>query len=199
MISQFYNGNLVEAGCDEAGRGCLAGPVVAAAVIFPHGFDIPGIDDSKKLSPSRREVLRREIEKHALAWAVGQADNIEIDKINILNASILAMHRALSRLTLIPEHIIVDGNQFKCYGKIPHTCIVRGDSLFLSISAASILAKTHRDEIMTRLHEKYPVYGWHCNKGYATRFHTCAMESYGTSPLHRKTFRLKSRQLKMEF
>jgi ribonuclease HII len=192
LMNHFDDGILLEAGCDEAGRGCLAGPVVAAAVIFPPGYCNHEIDDSKKLSVSRREALRQEIEHHALAWAVGQADNNEIDEINILNASILAMHRALSQLIPQPGRIIVDGNRFSCYEDIPHTCIVRGDSTYLSIAAASILAKTRRDAIMATLHEEYPEYGWVHNKGYPTCMHAGAIQTYGLSPLHRKSFKLKT-------
>ncbi len=194
MLRQSYLGDLTEAGCDEAGRGCLSGPVVAAAVILPAGYINPMLNDSKKLSVMKRELMRMEIERSALAWGIGLADNNEIDNINILNASILAMHRALSKLTVRPGHILVDGNRFKSFDNIPHTCFVRGDSLFLNIAAASILAKTHRDAIMMELHKKFPVYGWDRNKGYPTAIHIAALNCHGSSPWHRKSFRLKPRQ-----
>ena len=190
MLRSSYKNNVVEAGCDEAGRGCLAGPVVAAAVIFPEGYNDLMVNDSKKLSVSKRNYLRGRIENDALAWAVGVADIAEIDSINILRASILAMHRAISMLSIRPEHIIVDGNYFESYQDIPHACKVKGDSLFLSIAAASILAKTHRDEMIMELHEKFPVYGWNSNKGYPTRTHSAALDSYGPCIYHRRSFRL---------
>jgi ribonuclease HII len=192
MLERLSAEDLMEAGCDEAGRGCLAGPVVAAAVILPPGYNNPEIIDSKKLTASRREILRREIERSAVAWAVGMADNVEIDSINILNASFLAMHRALSQIIPLPQHIIVDGNRFTCYENIPHTCIVKGDSLYLSIAAASILAKTHRDELMANLDKEFPLYGWLYNKGYPTNYHICALGRHGPSPLHRKSFKIKA-------
>jgi ribonuclease HII len=195
MLERLSAGNLIEAGCDEAGRGCLAGPVVAAAVILPPGYTHPEITDSKKLTAPKREILRLEIERSAVAWAVGIADNDEIDSINILNASFLAMHRALSRLLPFPQHIIVDGNRFQCFGKIPHTCIVKGDSLYLSIAAASILAKTHRDKLMADLDKEFPLYGWLNNKGYPTNYHICALDRYGPSPFHRKSFKIKRGEL----
>lgn len=195
MLNCSFSGNNLEAGCDESGRGCLAGPVVAAAVIFPPGYKNEEINDSKKLSAINRELLSTGIRKDAIAWAIGVADNNEIDEINILNASILAMHRALSKLGCVPDNIIVDGNRFDCYAGIPHTCIVKGDSIFLSIAAASILAKTYRDSLMTGFHKKFPVYGWISNKGYPTEFHAAALNIHGPSPLHRKSFKLKPRQL----
>jgi ribonuclease HII len=191
MIERLSADNLIEAGCDEAGRGCLAGPVVAAAVIFPPGYFNPEIVDSKKLSASKRDILRLEIEQSAVTWAIGMADNNEIDSLNILNASFLAMHRALSGLLTLPEHIIIDGNRFTCYRNIPHTCIVKGDSLYLSIAAASILAKTHRDKIMADLDKEFPHYGWFNNKGYPTDYHICALDQHGPSPLHRRSFKIK--------
>lgn len=191
MLRPFYIADVLEAGCDEAGRGCLAGPVVAAAVILPEGYNDLMINDSKKLSASKRDYLRIRIEKNALAWAVGFADNGEIDTINILKASVLAMHRAISLLSPRPEHIIVDGNYFDSYPGIPHTCLVKGDSLFLSIAAASILAKTHRDEMMTGFHKKFPHYGWNSNKGYPTPVHTAALDQYGPCLYHRKSFRIR--------
>lgn len=184
-----------EAGCDEAGRGCLAGPVCAAAVILPPDFTHPWLNDSKQLTERRREMLRPIIEKEALAWAVAMVDNEEIDRINILNASILAMHRALDGLAVRPTSVIVDGNRFKPYGDIPWTTFVKGDGRFGNIAAASILAKTHRDEYMTMLHEKHPEYGWNVNKGYPTAAHRAAIASYGPTPYHRMSFRLLDRQL----
>jgi ribonuclease HII len=199
MLKRTYLEKVYEAGCDEAGRGSLAGPVVAAAVILPSGYSNPMLNDSKKLPAAIREQLREEIENEALAWAVGQADNREIDNMNILQASILAMHRALSQLSPRPRHIIVDGNHFRQFEIIPHTCFVRGDSLYLNIAAASVLAKVHRDMIMMNLHEDYPVYGWAGNKGYATPFHVNALRSNGSSPFHRNSFKIKPRQLSIRF
>ncbi len=198
-LQSSYKVNALEAGCDEAGRGCLAGPVVAAAVILPFSYQNPLLNDSKKLTPSRRDDLRAEVEQNALAWAVGYADNMEIDNVNILQASILAMHRALALLVPQPENIIVDGNCFNSYKDIPYTCIVRGDSVFASIAAASILAKTHRDEMILKLHDKYPVYGWDKNKGYATPMHISALKQYGPSACHRRSFKIKSMQLCLNF
>lgn len=186
-----------EAGCDEAGRGCLAGPVCAAAVILPEGFSHPWLNDSKKLTQRRREELRPIIEAEAVAWAVAMVDHEEIDRINILNASILAMHRALDALTVRPQAVIVDGNRFKPYGDIPWQTFVKGDGRFGNIAAASILAKTHRDELMMRLHEQYPVYGWDVNKGYPTAAHRAAIVAHGPSPCHRMSFRLIDRQLSL--
>jgi ribonuclease HII len=199
MLLQSYKQKVTEAGCDESGRGCLAGPVVAAAVILPAWFNHPLLNDSKQVSPANREILRAEIESTATAWAIGTADNSEIDSMNILNASILAMHRALSMLRTVPEHIIVDGNRFKNFGDVPHICIVKGDSLYMSIAAASILAKTHRDKIMQELHIKYPVYGWQTNKGYPTGFHASALRFHGPCEYHRKSFKLTPTQLRLEF
>ncbi len=199
MLKGSFKKNIIEAGCDEAGRGCLAGPVVAAAVIFSSGYRNSLLDDSKKLSAVKREQLQNEIKLNAMAWAIGQADNNEIDKLNILTASILAMQRAISQLNLKPEHIIIDGNHFSPFQNISHTCIVRGDNLYLSIAAASILAKTYRDAIMLEMHKKFPVYGWDKNKGYPTSRHVKALENYGASPLHRKSFRLKPHQTRMQF
>lgn len=186
----YLEAGRIEAGCDEAGRGCLAGPVVAAAVILPPGFCHPLLNDSKQLTERQRNALRPIIEKEATAWAVAMVDNEEIDQINILNASILAMHRALSELGASPELILVDGNRFRPYGDIPHTCIVKGDGKMMSIAAASVLAKTHRDEMMLRYAEQYPEYQWNKNKGYPTADHRAAITEYGACPLHRKSFRL---------
>ncbi len=185
-----YTPGIIEAGCDEAGRGCLAGPVYAAAVILPPGFSHPLLNDSKKLTEKQRDILRPIIEQNAIAWGVGIVTAAEIDEINILRASILAMHRALDSLTVRPEHIIVDGNRFTQYRDIPHTTIVKGDSKFANIAAASILAKTHRDEAMTSLAAQYPQYAWEINKGYPTAAHRAAIAAHGPSPLHRTTFRL---------
>lgn len=189
LKSHFYKG-LVEAGCDEAGRGCLAGSVYAAAVILPEDYVNEALNDSKQLTAKRRYELRDEIERDALAWAVGIVTPAEIDEINILNASILAMHRALDGLKLRPEAIIVDGNRFKPYNFIPYTTVVKGDGKYLSIAAASILAKTYRDDYMDRLALEYPQYDWIDNKGYPTRKHRQAIAEYGITEYHRKTFRL---------
>lgn len=181
---------ILEAGCDEAGRGCLAGPVYAAAVILPDGFSHPWLNDSKQVGEHRREELRRIIESEAVAWAIGIVDNDEIDRINILRASILAMHKALDALTVRPEAVIVDGNRFSPYRDLPCRTFVKGDGRFANIAAASILAKTHRDEAMKKLHERYPAYGWDINKGYPTAAHRAAIAACGPSPLHRRSFRL---------
>lgn len=186
-----------EAGTDEAGRGCLAGPVFAAAVILPENFSNELINDSKKLSEKHREQLRPIIENEAVAWAVGIVTEKEIDKINILNASILAMHRALDGLKVRPGAVIVDGNKFKPYGDLPWKTFVKGDGRFANIAAASILAKTHRDEYMRKLHEEYPMYHWDVNKGYPTKAHRQAIEKYGPSPYHRMSFTLIDPQLKL--
>ena len=185
-----YSGCILESGCDEAGRGCLAGPVVAAAVILPADFRCSKLTDSKQLSENQRNELRIIIEKEALAWAVAFVDEKEIDRINILNASILAMHRALETLKIRPEFIIVDGNKFKNYQNIPHQTIVKGDSKYLSIAAASVLAKTHRDEFMMSLHKEFPKYGWDKNKAYPTSAHRKAIKEFGVTPYHRLTYRL---------
>ena len=190
MLKSHMNPGLIEAGCDEAGRGCLAGSVFAAAVILPEDYVNDGLNDSKQLSAKRRYELRREIESDALAWAVGVVTPEEIDEINILNASILAMHHALDQLKVRPEAIIVDGNRFKPYRFIPYSTVVKGDGKYLSIAAASILAKTYRDDYMDRLAEEFPQYGWTENKGYPTRAHREAIKKYGPTPYHRKSFRL---------
>ena len=187
-----YSGHRLECGCDEAGRGCLAGPVVAAAVILPLDFSCPGLNDSKQLTELQRDELRIIIEQEAIAWAVALVDEKEIDEINILNASILAMHRAGDKLSVTPEFIIVDGNKFKKYGNIPHQTIVKGDSKYLSIAAASVLAKTHRDELMMKLHGEFPQYGWDRNKAYPTIKHRQAIKQYGVSPYHRLSYKLLS-------
>ncbi|MDP4184338.1 MAG: ribonuclease HII [Bacteroidota bacterium] len=198
-LEPFYSEGVIEAGCDEAGRGCLAGPVFAAAVILPADFSSELLNDSKKLTEKQRYALRPVIEKEALAWAVAMLNNEEIDKINILNASIQAMHRAVDQLDMKPEFLIIDGNRFKPYPGIAHSCIVKGDGKYYSIAAASILAKTYRDDYMIRLHEQYPVYGWSVNKGYPTAAHRNALKENGITPYHRKSFRLLPDQLEIPF
>lgn len=188
MLKSSFTNNLIEAGCDEAGRGCLAGPVFAAAVILPSNYYNPLLNDSKILTSGQRDKLRLVIETEALAWSVEMVDNIAIDKINILNASILAMHNSLAKLSIIPELILVDGNRFKPYQDIPHKCIIKGDGIFLSIAAASVLAKTYRDEYMKELSRKYPEYGWDRNKGYPTLEHRKTILRIGSTPFHRETF-----------
>lgn len=190
LSSHYYNDYAIEAGCDEAGRGCLAGSVFAAAVIFPVDYHNADLNDSKQLSARRRYALREIIERDATAWAVGIVTPEEIDHINILNASILAMHRALDKLAVRPQAVIVDGNRFKPYGTLPYTTIIKGDGKYLSIAAASILAKTFRDDYMDELDEKYPQYDWKSNKGYPTRKHREAISRYGTTPYHRMSFNL---------
>ncbi|MGZ3752391.1 MAG: ribonuclease HII [Mucilaginibacter sp.] len=195
MLLPRYQHELVEAGCDEAGRGCLAGPVFAAAVVLPDDFDHALLNDSKQLSESVRYELRTEIEQKALAFAVASVDNLEIDKINILNASFLAMHRAIEKLTFTPQFLIIDGNRFNKYKKIPHQCIVEGDAKYFSIAAASILAKTYRDDFMKQIADEYPGYDWHKNKGYPTTKHRNAVLQMGFTPYHRVTFRITDPQL----
>ena len=190
MLLPYLNENLIEAGCDEAGRGCLAGAVYAAAVILPCDFKNELLNDSKQLTEKQRYALREVIEKEALAWAVGVVSPEEIDKINILRASFLAMHRAVDQLAVRPEHLLIDGNRFNAYPGIPHTTVVKGDGKYLSIAAASILAKTYRDDYMNRLHEEFPCYDWNHNKGYPTPKHRAAIAQYGSSPYHRSTFNL---------
>jgi ribonuclease HII len=191
MLKPFFQTLHPEAGCDEAGRGCLAGPVFAAAVILPIDFHDPALNDSKKINEKTRFRLRETIQQNALAWAVAKIDAGEIDTINILNASIKAMHQALDQLTLEPVHIIVDGNRFKPFQTIPHTTIVKGDGKYASIAAASILAKTYRDDFMMEAHEKFPQYYWNNNKGYGTLSHRKAIEEFGRCELHRESFKLK--------
>ena len=194
MLKTFYQKDLIEAGCDEAGRGCLAGPVFAAAVILPVNFNHPLLNDSKKVSEKNRNELRLIIEKSALAFAVASIDNDEIDKINILKASFKAMHLALDKLKKKPQLLLIDGNRFYNYKKIPHRCIIKGDSIYTSIAAASILAKTYRDGFMLKLHKKFPQYSWDKNKGYGTVLHRNAIEEFGQCKYHRKSFKLKSIQ-----
>lgn len=195
MLLSCMSPGRIEAGCDEAGRGCLAGAVYAAAVILPTDYHHPLLNDSKQLTEKQRYALRPEIERDALAWAVGVVSPLEIDRINILNASILAMHRAVEQLKLSPDFLLIDGNRFKPYKDIPHTCIIKGDGKYLSIAAASVLAKTYRDDYMMQLHEEYPLYGWDRNKGYPTQEHRNAIAKYGTTPLHRLSFRHTEQQL----
>lgn len=197
-LLSFFSEDEIEAGCDEAGRGCLAGPVVAAAVVLPKNFQHPYLNDSKQLTHRQREKLRPIIEEQALDWAVAMVDNSEIDKINILKASITAMHRAIEKLKVVPTSLLIDGNRFYPYKDIPHQCMIKGDSRFLSIAAASILAKTHRDEWMENAHIKHSNYNWSKNKGYPTREHREAIAKHGITPLHRKTFRLLDDQTKLD-
>jgi len=189
-LKPYLHTDLVEAGCDEAGRGCLSGPVFAGAVILPKDFHHPLLNDSKQMSEPNRYKLRTIIEKDALAWAVAQVSNQEIDEINILNASFLAMHRAVDELKIKPAFLLIDGNRFKPYQSIPHKCIIAGDAIFTSIAAASVLAKTYRDDYMNTLHNTYPHYGWNHNKGYATENHRTAIEKHGITIYHRKSFKL---------
>jgi ribonuclease HII len=190
MLKTFYNSNCIEAGLDEAGRGPLAGPVVAAAVVFPNSFTHHWLTDSKLLSKEQRDQAVDIIKENAITWAIAEVDNQEIDQLNILNASIKAMHLAVDKLAIKPEHLLVDGNKFVPYQNIPHTCIVKGDSKFLSIAAASILAKTYRDNLMAQFAAQYPNYGWEQNFGYPTQAHKHAIDSFGKSPLHRLSFRM---------
>ena len=197
-LENYFLKNAIEAGTDEAGRGCLAGPVVAAAVILPVDFNHPLLNDSKQLTEKQREQLRPIIEEKALAFAVAYVSEEKIDEINILQASILAMHLAIEKLQIVPEHIIVDGNKFKPYQQIPHTTIVKGDSKYLSIAAASVLAKTYRDDFMLKLDYEFPQYKWKQNKGYPTVTHRNAIQQFGSTSYHRKSFKLLPEQLKLE-
>lgn len=190
MLLPYLNPEVIEAGCDEAGRGCLAGAVYAAAVILPKDYQNELLNDSKQLSEKKRLILRKQIERDALAWAVGVVTPEEIDRINILNASFLAMHRALDQLTIRPQALLIDGNRFKCYQDIPHTTVVKGDGKYMSIAAASILAKTYRDDYMLRLHEEYPMYRWDSNKGYPAKVHRDAIRQHGVTPYHRMSYNL---------
>lgn len=189
MLKINYSKNLVEAGCDEAGRGCLAGPVYAAAVILPRDYHNELLNDSKQISEKNRNILRKDIETKALAWEVGIVDQIEIDEINILNASILAMHRAVDKLKIRPELLLIDGNKFKPYPKTKHKCIIKGDSKFAAIAAASILAKTYRDDYMIKIAQEFPEYQWHKNKAYPTKIHRAAIAKFGICSYHRKSFK----------
>lgn len=200
MLLPYMHENLVEAGCDEAGRGCLAGAVYAAAVILPHDFRNELLNDSKQLTEKQRYALRELVEREALAWAVGVVTPEEIDRINILNASFLAMHRAVDQLKLRPEHVLIDGNRFKKYQDVPHTTVVKGDGKYMAIAAASVLAKTYRDDYMNRLAEEYPQYDWDSNKGYPTKKHREAIRLYGTTPYHRMSYNLLGDgQLSLDF
>ena len=199
MLQLSLNPELIEAGCDEAGRGCLAGPVFAAAVILPKDFHSEELNDSKQLSEKKRYELRKQIEESAICWAVGIVDNEEIDKINILNASFLAMHRAIDSLKIAPQHLLIDGNRFNKYKSTPHTCVIKGDAKFLPIAAASILAKTYRDDFMNKIHQEFSMYDWDKNKGYPTKKHREAIASYGTTKYHRLSFNLKEKQLELDF
>ncbi|MDW3209908.1 MAG: ribonuclease HII [Reichenbachiella sp.] len=193
----FYKEGVIEAGCDEAGRGCLAGPVVAAAVILPADYSHQVLNDSKKLSLKQRNSIKDQIKTDAMAWAVGVVSHTEIDEINILNASFLAMHRAVDQLKTRPELLLIDGNRFKAYKDIPHETIIKGDGKYYSIAAASVLAKTYRDELMTDLHQEFPQYGWQSNAGYPTKAHRQAIRDFGVTPHHRMSFKLLPEQLEL--
>jgi len=190
MLLSCHTPDLLEAGCDEAGRGCLAGPVFAGAVIFPKDYQNEKLNDSKKLSKTERNALREIVENEALAWAVASVSETEIDKINILNASILAMHRAIEKLKIQPEFLLIDGNRFKRYRDLPHQTVVKGDGKYLSIAGASVLAKTYRDDYMSKIHNEFPEFGWQTNQGYPTKKHYEALTKCGITPYHRKTFKL---------
>ena len=190
LLRSYYNADVIEAGLDEVGRGCLAGPVVAAAVILPKEYRHPILNDSKQLTRSQRELLRVDIERDAIAWAIAEVSPEDIDRINILKASFLAMHRAVDVLTIRPEHLLIDGNRFVPYPMIPHTCIIKGDAHFLSIAAASVLAKTYRDDLMEQLGKEFPSYGWAKNVGYPTPIHREAIRQFGPTKHHRMSFRL---------
>jgi ribonuclease HII len=198
MLKKYFDKKLIEAGCDEAGRGCLAGDVFAAAVILPKTFKNKLLNDSKKLTDKERKLLRPIIEENALDWSVARVSAAEIDKINILNASILAMHRAIDKLTTLPESLLIDGNRFKAYPNIPHRCIIQGDGKYMNIAAASVLAKTYRDDYMDALHEEFPQYDWLHNKAYGTLKHREAIRKYGVTPHHRISFRLLPEQVSLE-
>lgn len=197
MLQAYLEPNRIEAGCDEAGRGCLAGAVFAAAVILPPDFEHEWLKDSKQMTAKRRDLLRVVIEEQALTWAVAIADAREIEAINILNASILAMHRAVRALTIVPDHLLIDGNRFHPYEGVEHSCLIKGDQKYLSIAAASVLAKTHRDEYMQQLHENHPYYGWDSNNGYPTKAHRQALVTHGSCLYHRSTFSYKTHDLEL--
>ncbi len=197
MLKQYFKENTIEAGCDEAGRGCLAGPVYAAAVILPPDYKNEKLNDSKQLTEKKRDELRLEIERDAISFCVASMDNNEIDSINILKASILSMHKAVSGLKIIPELLLIDGNKFIPYKKIPHKCIVKGDATYMSIAAASILAKTYRDEFMYKIAKEFPEYHWEQNKGYPTKAHRTAIEKYGPTKYHRMSYKLTDSQLSL--
>ena len=196
-LASYFKENTVEAGCDEAGRGCLAGPVVAAAVILPPDYMHDTLNDSKKLSLKQRNAIKADIKMDALAWGIGVVSHTEIDEINILNASFLAMHRAVDQLKMRPELLLIDGNRFKPYQEIPHETVIKGDGKFYTIAAASVLAKTYRDELMADLHQQHPEYGWLTNAGYPTIAHRNAIREHGITPHHRKSFRLLPEQLEL--
>ncbi|WP_299161117.1 ribonuclease HII [uncultured Tenacibaculum sp.] len=198
MLKLNYSGVTLEAGTDEAGRGCLSGPVVAAAVILPDNFQHDFLNDSKQLSEKKRQLLRPYIEEHALAYAVSFVEHEEVDEINVLQASITGMHRSIEQLSPQPEFIIIDGNKFKPYKETPHQTIVKGDAKFMSIAAASVLAKTYRDEYMEKIHKEFPQYNWKKNKGYPTKEHRNAIREFGITPYHRKTFKLLPEQFKLK-
>jgi len=198
MLKINYSGFVLEAGTDEAGRGCLCGPVVAAAVILPENFEHPFLNDSKQLTEKQRKELKPFIEQEALSYGVSFVDEKEVDQINVLQASITGMHRSIAQLNPAPEYIIVDGNKFKPFEKIPHETIVKGDAKFLSIAAASVLAKTYRDEFMEKIHQEFPMYNWKKNKGYPTKEHRQAIREFGITTYHRKTFKLLPDQLKLD-
>ena len=197
MLRAFFTDGFIEAGCDEAGRGCLAWPVVAAAVILPRDYEHPLLNDSKQLNESQRDMLRVEVERDAICWGVAEVSNQEIDQINILNASFLAMHRALDMCKTRPEFLLIDGNRFNPYRNIPHQCIIEGDALYYSIAAASILAKTYRDELMRAFAKEFPEYGWETNVGYPTRHHRETIKNKGITPHHRLSFRLLPEQMEL--
>jgi len=199
MLKSYMYHNLTEAGCDEAGRGCLAGPVVAAAVILPKNFKHDVLNDSKKLTSRQRSELREEIINSAIAWSVAFVDNKDIDVMNILRASVRAMHLAIEGLKKEPQFLLIDGNRFYPYKAINHSTVIKGDSIYFSIAAASVLAKTHRDEYMEKIHNEYPQYGWDKNKGYPTAFHRAAILNHGISPYHRRSFALLNTQMRFEF
>jgi ribonuclease HII len=199
MLKPYLYSNRIEAGCDEAGRGCLAGPVVAAAVILPRNFRHAVLNDSKKLTAKQRDELKGEIMQTAIAWNVAFIDNNEIDEMNILRASIRAMHCALDGLTKKPGFLLIDGNRFYPYRDIPHKTIIKGDGIYFSIAAASVLAKTFRDEYMEKIHSQFPVYGWNKNKGYPTEYHRNAIKDFGITPFHRKSFHLFDTQMELDF
>lgn len=199
MLKSYMYHNLIEAGCDEAGRGCLAGPVVAAAVILPKNFKHPVLNDSKQLTAKQRELLKEEITRSAIAWNVAFIDNREIDELNILRASIKAMHLAIEGLKKEPQFLLIDGNRFFQYRSVDHQTVVKGDSIYFSIAAASVLAKTFRDEYMEKISGEYPMYGWNKNKGYPTPSHRAAIAEFGITPYHRRTFTLLNTQLSLDF
>jgi len=199
MLKSCFYHNLVEAGCDEAGRGCLAGPVFAAAVILPKNFRHPVLNDSKKLTKKQRDVLKNEIISSSVAWKVASVTNEEIDEMNILRASIKAMHLAINELDTKPQFLLIDGNRFYPYKEVPHQTIIKGDGLYFSIAAASVLAKTFRDEYMEKIHEEYPLYGWNRNMGYGTKEHREAIGRFGITPYHRRSFNLLNSQMKINF